>query len=181
MKKKCGIHWIMAGAVASILTIQFSALAADKVVVIPIFSSGSGDDIPTVKSKTGRVWMDRNLGAIRVAGSKSDSLSYGWLYQWGRPADGHESRASPTIHQKSAFEVPGHGDFITVDNASPWDWLTSPYNHLWANESSPNNPCPPGFRLPTIAEWVDEVNTWSTHDAKGAFSSPLRLPLAGVR
>jgi hypothetical protein len=43
-------------------------------------------------SKTGRVWLDRNLGATQVATSFDDSAAYGDLYQWGRAKDGHEDR-----------------------------------------------------------------------------------------
>lgn len=45
--------------------------------------------VATVTS-AGQVWMDRNLGASRVAISSADSLAYGDLYQWGRGTDGHE-------------------------------------------------------------------------------------------
>ena len=39
---------------------------------------------------TGRVWMDRNLGATQVATSSTDEAGYGDLYQWGRRKDGHQ-------------------------------------------------------------------------------------------
>jgi hypothetical protein len=38
---------------------------------------------------TGKVWLDRNLGATQVATSKTDSAAYGHYYQWGRNDDGH--------------------------------------------------------------------------------------------
>ncbi|MDZ7738239.1 MAG: hypothetical protein U5K32_04030 [Bacteroidales bacterium] len=38
--------------------------------------------------------MDRNLGASQVATASDDENGYGDLYQWGRSADGHESRTS---------------------------------------------------------------------------------------
>jgi predicted secreted hydrolase len=41
---------------------------------------------------TGRVWLDRNLGAKQVATSGHDTDSYGSLYQWGRGKDDHEDR-----------------------------------------------------------------------------------------
>ncbi|MDO5968527.1 hypothetical protein Q4Q35_01790, partial [Flavivirga aquimarina] len=47
-------------------------------------------------SATGKIWMDRNLGASQVATSSNDADAYGDLYQWGRAADGHESRTSST-------------------------------------------------------------------------------------
>ncbi len=180
MKKKHRIPWILAVVGALFLLTQFSAMAADKVVVIPLFSSG--DKIPTVTSKTGRVWMDRNLGAMRVARSKSDSLAYGWLYQWGRPADGHESRTSPltAVNDLSNDVVPGHGNFILV-NSSPNNWLSTPNDNLWQGVSGVNNPCPPGFRIPTREEWEAEIATWDSADAAGAYASPLSLALNGFR
>ncbi len=180
MKKKYGIPWISTVVGALFLMTPFSALAADKVVVIPLF--GSGDEIPTVKSKTGRIWMDRNIGAIRVAGSKSDSLAYGWLYQWGRPADGHESRTSPVtaVNDLSNDVVPGHGNFIIV-STPPYDWLSTQNNNLWQGTSGVNNPCPLGFRIPTQQEWMKEVATWSFRDADRAYESTLKLTTAGWR
>ena len=163
---------------AALLSVSVSvAVAADKVVVIPLYRSESVAAISTVTS-AGRVWMDRNLGAIRVAGSPSDSLAYGWLYQWGRSADGHESRDSPTT--TTLADNPNHGSFITVD-ALPYDWRSNPDGTLWASESSLNNPCPAGFRLPTSAEWETERASWSSNDAAGAIASPLKLVLAGNR
>jgi hypothetical protein len=38
-------------------------------------------NIPTVISKSGRIWMDRNLGATQVATSPTDEKAYGDLYQ----------------------------------------------------------------------------------------------------
>jgi hypothetical protein len=34
--------------------------------------------------KTGRVWLDRNLGATQVATSSFDSAAYGDYYEFGR-------------------------------------------------------------------------------------------------
>jgi hypothetical protein len=33
---------------------------------------------------TGRKWLDRNLGATRVATAFNDRQAYGHLFQWGR-------------------------------------------------------------------------------------------------
>jgi len=45
---------------------------------------------------TGRVWLDRNLGASQVCTSATDTACYGDYYQWGRGHDGHQSSSSLT-------------------------------------------------------------------------------------
>lgn len=143
-------------------------------------SLGGGGTTDTVTSPTGRVWMDRNLGASRVATAYNDSAAYGDLYQWGRGADGHEKRTSPTTTTLSSSDTPGHGSFITT-SSSPNDWRNARNNNLWQGVSGVNNPCPSGFRLPTEAEWQAERLTWSTNNRAGAFASPLKLVSAGYR
>ncbi len=134
--------------------------------------------VPTVTS-AGQVWMDRNLGALRVATKIADPDAYGSLYQWGRKGDGHEYRTSPVTTSRSDY--PENDYFISLSDY-PYDWRITPDDTLWASESSFNNPCPAGFRLPTEAEWQTEVDSWGTHrDAAGAFASPLRLVAAGWR
>ncbi len=137
--------------------------------------------VPTVYS-SGHAWMDRNLGASRVATSSTDTEAYGDLYQWGRYSDGHEKRSSGITAQNatSDSDVPGHSDFILVTN-DPWDWRDPQKNTLWQPDSGLNNPCPAGFRLPINTEWQAERESWTTKDAAGAFGSPLKLVLAGKR
>jgi uncharacterized protein (TIGR02145 family) len=129
---------------------------------------------------TGEIWMDRNLGASQVATSSTDANAYGDLYQWGRAADGHESRTSGTTSTLATSDTPGHGDFIT-SGSSPYDWRSPQNDNLWQGVNGTNNPCPSGYRLPTEAEWEAERTSWSSNDAAGAFASPLKLPVAGFR
>lgn len=154
------------------------AAAEDKVVVIPFMDSSTSvvGGVPTVTSE-GRVWMDRNLGALRVATKSADPDSYGTLYQWGRLGDGHEYRSSATVTSQSDSDVPGHGSFIK----GHLDWRNPPNNNLWQGVSGINNPCPAGFRLPTATEWESERASWATKDSAGALDSFLKLPLAGYR
>jgi len=168
--------WLFVFGLIFLLTSH--AVAQNKVVVIPLLSD-SGDKIQTVTS-AGRVWMDRNLGAFRVAQSEDDYQAYGWMYQWGRLADGHEMPHSPTTTTLSSGNVPGHGDFITT-SLSPYDWRDEPNDDLWQGVSGTNNPCPAGFRLPTETEWETERASWSSNNSAGAFASPLKLVLAGNR
>lgn len=133
-----------------------------------------------VNPATGRTWMDRNLGATRVATSSTDSLAYGYLFQWGRAADGHQRRMVPLTTELSSTDRPRSGNFIIAPN-SPFDWRNPQNSALWQGLEGANNPCPTGFRIPTEEEWEAERLTWSSNDAIGAFNSPLKLPAAGRR
>jgi len=142
--------------------------------------SGPTKIVDVINPKTGRTWMDRNLGATRAATSSTDAASYGDLYQWGRGADGHQLRNSKTINTLSSIDQPAHGSFITVDSGSN-DWHNPQNDNLWQGVAGVNNPCPTGYRIPTGAEWEAERKSWTSDNAGGAFASPLKLPLAGAR
>lgn len=129
---------------------------------------------------TGRVWMDRNWGASRVAQSSTDALAFGDLFQWGRRADGHQCRNSVTTTILSGINQPANGNFILATNA-PSDWRNPQNGNLWQGVNGINNPCPSGFRLPTEIEFNAEMLSWVSDNASGAFTSPLKLSLAGVR
>ena len=132
-------------------------------------------------SSAGQIWMDRNLGACQVATSSIDPDAFGNLYQWGRLADGHESRTSSTTQELSATNVPDHGDFI-LRPVDYYDWRETPNDLLWQGVSGTNNPCPAGFRLPTDTELEIELISWGTdNNSTGAFGSPLKLVMAGYR
>ena len=122
-------------------------------------------------------WLDRNLGASRVATSLTDSNAYGDLYQWGRLADGHEKRTSGTTTTLATTDTPGHGDFIITSG----DWRNPQNNNLWQGADGINNPAPPGWRLPTEAELDAERASWATQNAAGAFGSDLRFCYGGAR
>jgi len=154
---------------------------------LPYTSAEAGDtfiwndlEYGVVEGANGRLWLDRNLGATRVATSPTDSEAYGDLYQWGRLTDGHEKRTSGTTSVLSTSDVPGHGDFIT-NSVSPYDWRNPQNDNLWQGVEGINNPCPPGWRLPTAEEWDTERLSWSTNNGEGAYNSPLKLPFGGYR
>lgn len=134
----------------------------------------------TVVAEDGRCWLDRNLGALRVATSVFDSQAFGQLYQWGRLRDGHEIINSETTDIISSNSNPGHADFIAT-YASPYNWIMPANNDLWQGRNGINNPCPTGFRLPTETElyaWVTDAKIIS---GTSAFESKLKLVLGGYR
>jgi hypothetical protein len=124
--------------------------------------------------------MDRNLGASKVATSSTDTGSFGDLYQWGRKADGHQCRNSSITTSLSSSSTPTHSDFIIAPNI-PFDWRSPQNSNLWQGVSGTNNPCPFGYRLPTISELNAEVQGWVNKSSVGAISSALRLPGASFR
>jgi uncharacterized protein (TIGR02145 family) len=128
-----------------------------------------------VTSTTGKIWLDRNLGASRVATSATDASAFGDLYQWGRGTDGHQSRTSTKTNGIVTTNTPGDALFIFSSSFYLFDWRSPQNDGLWQGVNGVNNPCPTGYRLPTDAEWTAEIATWSSSNSAGAFASPLKL------
>jgi len=155
-----------------------------------VFCASAGSVATTVvdvtNPTTGKIWMDRNLGATQVATSTTDVNSYGDLYQWGRLSDGHQCRISATTGTLSSSDVPINANFILAPD-SPYDWRNPQSTNLWQGVNGINNPCPTLYRIPTETEWNAERESWvqapvsSTNNATGAFASPLKLQMAGNR
>lgn len=134
----------------------------------------------TVAAADGECWLDRNLGAGRVANAAGDSEAYGYLYQWGRSSDGHQLTNSGTTADLSASDTLGHGNFITTSLA-PHDWRNPQNDNLWQGLSGTNNVCPTGFRIPTRAEWTAVLAAENITSIATAYSSALKLTLNGYR
>ncbi len=158
--------------------------------------------LPVTNPKTGRTWLNNNLGAnyanvdssdfnpSQQATAADDYKAYGSFFQWGRKADGHELMDWTS----STSGTTKYGDTnVTNDNPSDSlfikqsDWRVNQDDTLWASESSPNNVCPVGYRLPLDPngavdaenELAVELNSWDSKDAEGSMSSVLKLPTAG--
>lgn len=146
----------------------------------------NGTDYNTVTSAfTGKVWLDRNLGAARVCESFDDEACFGDYYQWGRDFDGHQrSNSEKTNVLANDVNNIGHGDFI-VNNTTSNDWVSSDSvgNIRFSNwtKIDASTVCPLGFRVPTPDEFKLEIlNNNVTNNIK-AFENFLKLPSAGVR
>ena len=140
----------------------------------------------------GQTWMDRNLGARRVATAINDVLSYGNHYQWGRPADGHEITVwdgatltdgrgfydATALEALATSDAPGYPNFILTDT-TPYDWRSDNNNNRWATANQ--GPCPAGYHVPTDTEWntADSFGGWNNNT--DTYNSALKLPSAGFR
>ncbi len=142
-----------------------------------------------ISPDTGRVWLDRNLGATQVCTSSTDSACYGDLYQWGRAKDGHESRTSATtvapamiVADLEPSITPGHSDFITTIAIEDWIDNGSSRANAW-KDGGVNNICPAGFSPLTDAEMkADTISATTTvTNANTAFSSFLNWSITGRR
>jgi len=171
-------------------TCSFTVVVVSNVPIVQTSCNISYTYYEVANQVTKKIWLDRNLGASRVAQSANDYQAYGSLYQWGRLADNHQcitwtgpnagTPVNGTTTTTSSSNTPGHSLFIKTTQ-SPWDWRVPQNNNLWQGVTGINNPCPPGFRLPTSAEFTAEVNSWATKNTAGAFGSILKWTTAGYR
>jgi len=109
-------------------------------------------NFPTV-TINGKLWAAANLGATMIAtNAGTNSNMFGFYYQWGRGSDGHQLSSSTTTSTIATSSIPGNSNFIT-NNSNPYDWRTPQDLNLWQGLNGQNNPCPSGYRLPTIDEY----------------------------
>ncbi|MCB4759472.1 MAG: fibrobacter succinogenes major paralogous domain-containing protein [Sulfurovum sp.] len=138
-----------------------------------------------INNTTHKVWLDRNLGATRVARSITDTLSYGDYFQWGRKADGHEDKTSKTTSVLATTLENPNSNFIV--RAVDSDWVADGVDDNGSKridfllKTDGKGICPNGFRVPTRQEWENEYHTWKSNDTEGAYTSVLKLPTSGIR
>ena len=131
---------------------------------------------------TGRVWLDRNLGASRVCQSHDDEQCYGDYYQWGRNTDGHEKKDSATQTQLASDIFNAGNYFIRKGNVTYHDWTledtTGDLRAINWSKADGSSVCPVNFRVPTISEISSENTAQNNIDI---FNDFLKIPSAGFR
>ncbi|MCB4781896.1 MAG: hypothetical protein LGB70_03490, partial [Sulfurovum sp.] len=158
---------------------------------------------------TGRIWLDKNIGASRKATGPFDMQAYGNYFQWGREEDGHQMVNSSVTRSKvdglhnlsydagefgSVWQRQANYDRNHLDHISKrliWasDWTgADPDGHQRAafwSKSDGSSICPIGFRVPTAKEFSDEIRIeTASHEfwqRGGGYSSFLKLPWTGYR
>ena len=142
-----------------------------------------------VSPYTGKIWLDRNLGAARVCDQFDDIACYGDYYQWGRSFDGHQDSMSATTDIQATDVSNAGSDFITSIVTFDIDWAQAADTNgslraaNWSKTDG-NFACPVGFRVPTPAELGAELldaGSAEIQNATDAFNSFLKFPSAGLR
>ena len=117
----------------------------------------------------------------------NDINAYGSLYQWGRYSDGHEliNRTNSTAVNGSTATLsttnsPSNNLFI-INASAPQDWRNPQNTNLWQGVIGTNNPCPVGYRVPTVTEWTTLVSSAGISNYTTAASSSLKLSVPGYR
>ena len=120
----------------------------------------------------GQKWMDRNLGALVVAEASEsvdvDPLSFGFFYAWGRkdpfPTPSSVGGNTP-IKTTGTFNLSGAlmsmeesyaapTTFVATGSDTSWPWDTdgsSVRKYYWKSTKTINDPCPPGYIVPTFS------------------------------
>ncbi len=146
----------------------------------------------TIKSPyTGKIWLDRNIGASKVCESFTDTDCYGDRFQFGRGFDGHQKDNSPTTKDKKS-SIDGNDDKYVLVNTRgvKTDWLKDGVDDdlslrlakLRATDGT--GVCPAGFRVPTANEWKAETSYNERGDkfpGDRVSNNFLKLPKAGYR
>ena len=122
---------------------------------------------------TDKAMMSRNLGALVDAEASSETPiaveSQGLLYQWGRKDpfpnsvtfgnNGTAAAVSGTISwngemvaSTDVYKYPNVFIKTGVDDDAHKDWSTDHLNSLWGETKTVYDPCPPGYKVPSVGD-----------------------------
>lgn len=139
------------------------------------------------------VWAPVNCGykapTVDIQGNVTDKgYPYGKLYQWGRKyGQGYSleyDATAPSVEDGTLVDGPvkisegqleENADKFYVSTSSPYNWALYRNDKLWndGTEEEPRktayDPCPGGWRIPTLGELailVDNYSSWTMADEK---------------
>ena len=107
----------------------------------------------------GKIWMRYNLGFNTTRDADQTpyiSDQHGYYYQWGR---------SPAVAGRGATTTNGNWNSTPAAGNNRWNLGTSGA----PVKNTANDPCPAGFRVPTVAEFQDLLN-WTVPSNTGSFT-----------
>jgi len=140
--------------------------------------------IPVSSPLTGRIWLDRNLGAHNACATASDSTCFGDYYQWGRGADGHQVKDSleesyillSLDSESNKFILPVEdGSYTYTGEWALDDTDGNRRSKIWSKTDG-TSICPVGYRVPNLQELSDELL-----ELESGSVNFLKLPNAGYR
>ncbi|MDR3327301.1 MAG: hypothetical protein LBT04_04130, partial [Prevotellaceae bacterium] len=127
--------------------------------------------------------LDFNQQKTYLPTSNANPATWGDTYQWGRYRidDTYYLRtSSATTATASAFDANGQPTAVGAVNyfikGNPTygnDWRTTPNDALWQDNTTKNNPCPAGWRMPSetlfkqLIDATDNQWVWSNSNTKG--------------
>ena len=153
--------------------------------------------VPVKDPVSNYIWLNNNLGAEytnmgsslfdpgQQAKEHGDYNAFGSLFQWGRPADGHELVAYtsgttynfkyPATNTLATTYPPGHSNRITPPISTVTSTnitLNTSYaasntvfpNSAWSSLDNDNAACPTGFRVATASESIDIISRYKATD-----------------
>jgi hypothetical protein len=144
----------------------------------------------TVVAKDGRVWLQQNLGSLRVAQSEEDEQSFGDVFQWGRWDDGHQLRSVSYENAETTLRInnPTGLNDTTTHFYKNW-WRGGDEHDEWSanspSEVTPNKGCDPckamgaEWRMPTKEEWETVLIKEEINSVTSGFKSNLKIAGAG--
>ncbi len=164
---------------------------------VTFFYGGKKVTYATVRAADGKIWLQQNLGADRVAYSGKDASAYGDLFQWGRWDDGHQIRNSDTLR---AIRL-SPNDPTALGNGTPHFYVgggTTANPAWWQNgQDNPDSwsgdaatatngidPCHmigPDWHMPSRTEWINVLTLENITNQQLASQSNLKMPMAGFR
>lgn len=125
-----------------------------------------------------QIWLDRNLGATsnnvevpttdtdnKVTGWNPNFNTYGHYYQRGRktgiPLQSAETNPTPELAGQPWFQSSKNGNG-TEDDWAKGFWTkaieSSKDENIWGQDSE-KNPCPDGYKVPTVNEFIELINS----------------------
>jgi hypothetical protein len=140
---------------------------------------------------TGKIWLDRNLGATQVCNATLESYvdvesyknaelgCFGYYYQWGRGNDGHQYyQSNTTTIQQSSLTNTNNKFVYDIEPAKYGDWLEdaplATRAERW-RKTNGTSICPSGFRVPYKGELDAEFAD------PAAAVEDLKFPISGLR